>query len=881
MCVCVASLKSQFISLFKKMASKTIVLWDCTVPGVVSGVVTFYLPKPTKSVQFYMPFMNAQPASEEFAMKIKRVVSGSMKTKYKCIEQYANHYANPDGVIFRKDSRDFEEVEIKFQLRHGIAFQTYKWRDSEWYTVSCPNAMAWCPVLKLGDKMDLSVILSKQKYNAYGPGPALSVEKLDSTGTIRTAFGESNRIAFFVSGTIMCYAVHTKGVPHLILNGGGPLFVCSRSFSASRSSDPIFKYLGMVYREYWNARPEIDPPGPCTIDTWIFRGYMLLKAAMCDPHTCQLDTWCNETDVAPILRHIPPLDVTIENHDRLVQWWVMAGFGMFGVKAKQAALTIHSFGMEPTIERMIRENIPLRSCVLFSMQSTLHGLSASELLDCPAKRTHMYQVCMSYNEDQHHVVVEFSSNSFRGLLRVEVTEIGDTQTVHYLNVTERKSKFFLPCAEIKAEGRGGRKKKQNGARDKAWKEFNKASAIADQVNQEAFAMQNATTYAKDISFRKFWDVTLHVRCVKIDSEQASLLIPTKADAPYEWYLESLDEVRFTAVTNISHLMISVLGLFEFSKKEKDRELANRVMYYLLALIAVSAIPVKVRSWIIEVYCTSVEDAKKGNQLTALMRQYYEGEQMCEACIIEAFLKFAFGKMKDGLNVRRYLMDIAWRSNTTPELYHLRPLVEKVIIDSKWGNEQDHEEELVDLFERSKEWLEENNAHEQFLKFQQDVRSPLLQRLGVVSKSSSFSQSIAAGASSSTSSPIMTSASPSLASVILSSVRSERSSASASSSSASSSSTSGALSAKRGRKPTIENKRGRPKKRIVGVKYMGITSRRLNGILEDPESMERGDYLENTISDNRTSPFVEPTAAFFDTLLQISPPQRALILYFIK
>jgi hypothetical protein len=839
------------------------VTWDLTRPRAVTGHVKYILDAPVTVFKFKMPFMSVKSASSEFVIRKIKTMKGAVSKKQKCTEHFLCSQIISDGRASRADGEAFTSVELLFELKHGVAFQTYSWRnDTEWYTVSSPDAQALYPTaLKHDHHVVHSTIRANRAFHVFGPGDKQSSPVFDGnedddddddcTSIVRVDFTPSSRLAFLTAGQNMCISIPDRAYAHIILRDGGPLFICSSSFSASRSGDVIYKYLGHVYRELWTKYPHlIDMPSYyATDDSWIIRGYTLLKASQMDSNRDYIDSWHGYVDIAPFLANYPPCRMFEDLY--VYASWRMTGFGYIGTKAKQSALLVNSLDMMPHIEWLLTmPDIPLCTFVLLSTLKVKRSLPPV-IFHPTGMKCHEYDASLSYNRDQHQIYMEFTSNTFRGELEVSVTEVGSTRTVHRVKVTEKKNKFIIACAEQKVEGRGGRKRKQEGARRTAWKNAN-------------YSVKTAVEFAQNTAQRKFWNSTLPISYVEIDPNQRALLVPRRVEAYMEWYLETLDQARFRK-HNVCHLILAVSELFESIKQVKDEVLSNRVTCFLLVLVSDTALPVDVRVKIIEIFSKHNMDDKRLYFIRDTMTAYYTTARCEEIDILDAFVRFGYARMEDCQHKRQMLLDLAWRIDSDPEFERLGPCVQSVIENSEWEMTGDDFEDY--MAKCQKEWISSRRKWNDFTQFQKISTSPLLR--SIASKFSRPSTSI----------------SPSLSGIAL--VETKKSSSSASSSPSTSSKRSSAAPPRKRRrvskKTTLNNNKVKTIQQHPDIHQFGITKKRIEDLLKEPETFERGEFLEAIISSGAapSNGLLEPSVELFESLLTISPHQRGLFLYFVK
>lgn len=573
------------------------------------------------------------------------------------------------GLMVKRSS---DTVHIEFELVEGVHYARY----ADGILASLDVAHTFYPVL-LGTHAETI------------PEVELEVNK----GQHVVSGGTFPRVAFVVA------PLGIRPAAHLHLPGAVPRLIVSNRNSFSHGTDghpdaALIQELGKVYVE------EMIPKKPTGLDSrnnWILVGHALHRAfaRLAKPLMYQeyLMEWMTKLDWSEDSKFTfiqLNQKVAFERkmgHDRLADIHLLGALPLYGKEAKMAFVALHMLAQANEVFDGARL-ITTIEVLMAARQRQGYGWGKWFLRYEP--RPCWYTATMAYKPATHEIDLEFEAPGFRGeSIVVRIAEIGGITTDKVLAVRKGRApqRFVLTLGEAKASGRSGRKPYNQEQRKKRW--------------EKAGTKERVTALIHDYQFRKFWEIK-HVRHVIIDPDGRGLLIPRQVTAPPSWWLEILDEVRFSANQNRIPLATQLTAVRELVRNAGDHDgMARRVL--LMVIVGTAWVSNVVRVEIIVQLCAMEE--MEPRDIQALWREYIEGMNRAqsetadwyqcvesrdvppEPCIVEAFLENGTKRAgKDPLNERELLAELVVAVETYPDCAHLRPLVLRTIRQYPWPSE---------------------------------------------------------------------------------------------------------------------------------------------------------------------------------------------------
>jgi hypothetical protein len=310
---------------------------------------------------------------------------------------------------------------------------------------------------------------------------------------------------FFIRDTSSLLFQKGQAHYHLPPGKGFPSFLICDGFSVSSTRDSdereLFESLSKLYRER-------------TMKTASQRAYALVEA----------------------------LSTLKDGGDRLrTKWlkhvnWNKKGTGdpnPYGEDERRAALILHAIEIQAVMaKRPVHRGFPVDRELLTLARDRKTGTTEGwgMWFSKTTPKRSMYTVRLEYSP-KHQALVEFYAPGFKGgFVSVRIIELKGTVTNKMMMIKnpEQVQHWVIELTEPAPMGRGGREKSSVEAKKTQW--------------------QGATTLEKRVSLlgymahRKFWE-QCPIRYIMIDPEQRNLLACETLEAPKEWSLEILDDVR--------------------------------------------------------------------------------------------------------------------------------------------------------------------------------------------------------------------------------------------------------------------------------------------------------------------------------------------------
>lgn len=301
----------------------------------------------------------------------------------------------------------------------------------------------------------------------------------------------------------------------------------TKTFSVSNKPGPYVAGLGLARRQIKNG-------------TWIEKGSCLLEAA----------------------------HQSGEYLTYIWRWMQYHGNDM----EKLTALRLHTFQIKKVCSKSALE--------LWTMMKYRYPLANRKWLCAPpsARLIVPFRAQVKYDQQGHRIEIQIQiHNSVKCLppyLKIRVTELSGTVTDHTVRLDVPRLRWYLPCAEQRYDGKGGRKPSS----------VEQTKKMFHQLTQDTAA----TTKAIDTGMSmKFWG-DMRVRHVQIDPEHEGLFCAQQITAPYKYWLELIEQYRvYPSSIGIGHAIIACRELARYIDPDQHTKvpvISTSIQTFLMKLL---------------------------------------------------------------------------------------------------------------------------------------------------------------------------------------------------------------------------------------------------------------------------------------------------------